>query len=423
MMLKRERMTWSYFCMLLYIVNAMCKYFFPGSVTKLLPILALVVAIYNVINKSVINTPLNLSEKTYMVFLFIWYIGCFYSPDTLKGLGYAFSFTVALMLQYFVRNADFKEKKIMRWITLIAIALCMSVILQPIMPDSIEKIASGFSYTSSQVTDMKLWAKNGWYSGLFPDRAPAAFFGVVLSGMGMYYFYHIWSRELPKKKKKYLLILSAAFIAVGLYCILLTAKRGLLLGCMASIFFNYIINKKANKGSIFNICFVVAILVVIIWILANNLEAAQPIIEKFEDKDNFYTGRIDIYENIYAQISKSPILGSGTASANYYLGIGGHNIYLTVMMENGIIGAISFVAALITSLVYTVRNAFYIGKYRLKNITPTIVLSIYFQMFFIVYGFSGNPLYDNYILYFYVFALLLNGNAIYRAKSQTGGMK
>ena len=60
-----------------------------------------------------------------------------------------------------------------------------------------------------------------------------------------------------------------------------------------------------------------------------------------------------------------------------------HNIYLQVFAELGVIGIITLLTILLTNLINTIRR---------KN-NETVLTSIYFQTFFIIYGLSGNPMY------------------------------
>ena len=144
----------------------------------------------------------------------------------------------------------------------------------------------------------------------------------------------------------------------------------------------------------------------LIFIAGQKIEIIANLLERFKDNDNLLTGRNVIYSNMLEQIGKNLILGSGTSSAGSILGVGGHNIYLTVLMENGIIGIIIFCAVIIGEYVSTVNNLSLMLKY--EKYDSTISFSLYIQTVFLIYGMSGNPLYDNYILCFYMFAIYLN---------------
>lgn len=416
---RREKtFTWMFICMVLYLVNAMFKYFLPTNATKMLPIVSLTIALFMTVRGRDYKLKLNKMEIFLFAFIVMWFFGCLYSPSMSRGLGFVFSLALAVILQMLLRVRDFNEKKIMRIIVIVCIALVLAVIIQPIMPNTIDSISRSFHYTREQYGNMRTWAYNGWYSGLFPDRAPAAFFGVLLTGTGLY---HIFMAKI-KHTSIYTIWVGIALYIIGVYCILLTAKRGLLMGCFISTFLTYVIYKKAQRISVFRICILAGILVAVGWIIISNIEAAQNMLDRFNDKENFYSGRLEIYDDIFESISENILFGTGTASAQSVLGIGGHNIYLTVFMENGIFSVIVFIGTLLCCFTQSVKSAFKVYIEGCSSILPIQMFSIYIQIFFIVYGFSGNPLYDNYILYFYVFAIFITGNVAYRLNKIKGAI-
>lgn len=387
----------------IYLCNALCKYFLPNMVTKLLPVLALCLTLLTTQNPFAIK--INRIDKPFYAFLFVWLLGCIYSPAPTKGLGYVLSFALALILSSYCWKKTINERKIVLFIAVACILISAFVIIQPVMPETVDEIARKFNYALSEYADMSAWARNGWYSGLFPDRAPAAFYACVLIGTGLYFLYDSYQKSLSMFRR----LGGVVLILVGAYAELLTAKRGLLVGAAVAVFMTFIVFKKANKASVWRICIGVVGSIIAIVLVFSQIEATQTMMIRFFANDNIMTGRDLIYHNIYAYISSNLIWGTGTASAFSLLGIGGHNIYLTVLMENGIIGILFFVAALLFSLYKTIRIALLMGE-KNKTELPFLMFSLYIQTFFLIYGMSGNPLYDNYILYFYLFAILIVKN-------------
>lgn len=381
-----------------YLINALCKYFLPDIVTKTLPILAVGLALIG--SSSPLKLKIARVDKLFVVFLFVWFLGCFYSTSITKGLGYVFSFGVALVLGIYVSYREIDEIRVMKLLAIGCFIMEGFLILQPLAPKIVEQVTRLFSYNANDYIVMEAWTRNGWHSGLFPDRAPAAFYCSVLVGTGLYYVY--------KKNGKFIArSWGIAILIVGVYGILLTAKRGLLLGTLIAAFITYMVYKKANREPIWKICVTVGVISVAAWLVFSNMEATQIMLMRFFDNDNMMTGRDDIYSNIYKYIWSSPIIGTGTASAFSLLGIGGHNIYLTVFMENGIIGFTVFVLALTYSLCKTITLALNMGRLNSEDYLPFLMFSLFIQVFFLIYGMSGNPLYDNYILYFYLFAIMI----------------
>lgn len=396
----------------IFLINALCKYFLPNSLTKILPIFAVLLA--SVRTPSSFILPIRRIDKPILVFLVIWFLGCFYSPAMSKGLGYVFSFALAFLFGVYVSQKNVDEKKVMRLLAVSCTVLAFFILVQPVAPELVSRVNRLFSYSSSEYALMNAWTRNGWYTGLFPDRAPAAFFCSVLIGVGLYYLYCNYKTTGSIFQRFFGIV----FALIGAYGVLLTVKRGLLIGAGIAAFVSFIVYKKANKAPIWRICLAAILAIFIIWIIFSNMEVTQVMIARFVDNDNPLTYRDVIYGNIFEKFWSSPLFGTGTASAFSLLGIGGHNIYLTVLMENGILGFIVFISVLGYSFFSTVQLILKFGAYEYHQRIPFLLFSLYIQVFFLVYGMSGNPLYDNYILYFYLFSIFIVKNSEYHFEKE-----
>lgn len=396
----------------IFLINALCKYFLPNSLTKILPIFAVLLA--SVRTPSPFILPIRRIDKPILVFLVIWFLGCFYSPAMSKGLGYVFSFALAFLFGVYVSQKNVDEKKVMRLLAVSCTVLAFFILVQPVAPELVSRVNRLFSYSSSEYALMNAWTRNGWYTGLFPDRAPAAFFCSVLIGVGLYYLYCNYKTTGSIFQRFFGIV----FALLGAYGVLLTVKRGLLIGAGIAAFVSFIVYKKANKAPIWRICLAAILAIFIIWIIFSNMEVTQVMIARFVDNDNPLTYRDVIYGNIFEKFWSSPLFGTGTASAFSLLGIGGHNIYLTVLMENGILGFIVFISVLGYSFFSTVQLILKFGAYEYHQRIPFLLFSLYIQVFFLVYGMSGNPLYDNYILYFYLFSIFIVKNSEYHFEKE-----
>lgn len=390
-----------------YLLNALCKYFLPSTVTKLLPISAVILAALRTPDSFKIKVER--IDKLFFVFLFVWFLGCLYSPAILKGLGYVLSFALALFFGIYIGRKNLNEKNIIRFLLISCAIMTAFLIIQPFAPDVVNGVTKLFSYSSEQYYLMNAWAKAGMYTGLFPDRAATAFFCCVLVDTGLYYLYQNGITRTTCWQS----LLGILAIIMGIYGGLLTAKRGLFLAMFVAVFITYVVYRKSKGVPIWKICLAVAILAVVVGILLWNATVSRVILQRFFESDDLLNGRGDIYSNIYVNIASSPIFGRGTASAFSLLGIGGHNIYLTVLMENGIIGLLSFLAAILYCLYRTIAVAMRFGKSNCLERIPFLLFSLFVQVFFLVYGLSGNPLYDNYILYFYLLAVFITKNCTF----------
>lgn len=407
-MILNWRNFWVHMSIILFLITALCKYFLPSFVTKALPIAALLIALA-FYSKRNIGSKIPKTAFLHFLFLGCWFCGCFYSPDISKGLGYVFSFLISFLLYLTLKDEKFNKPILLYIFSFFCLVFSLSIIIHPIVPDFISNITKHFSYNVEYYDLIEAWMVNDWFSGLFPERAPAAFYSSMLINAGLFFVFY----KNNAKRKRMMLIIGIIFICLGSYSILLTVKRGLLLGSFIAAFLTYITYKKACNLSIWKICISVIILVSIVFLIISNLEGSQAMLLRFANDGDITTGRTKIYANIMRYVFDNFFFGTGTGSAKKVLGIGGHNIYLTILMENGIFTFIIFIAAIIVNLFHIIKISMRIGLANKYEYLPFLMFSLYIQMFFAIYGFSGNPLYDNYILYVYIFSMLISMNTLY----------
>src|SRR5699024_230081 len=91
-----------------------------------------------------------------------------------------------------------------------------------------------------------------------------------------------------------------------------------------------------------------------------------------------------------------------------------HNIYIQLLTELGLIGFILFVIPLIYALIKTAKLLISANKHTISNSYWKIGLqvSLFIQLFFILYGFTGNLLTDHMYILIYVFAVSITLSTI-----------
>ena len=88
-----------------------------------------------------------------------------------------------------------------------------------------------------------------------------------------------------------------------------------------------------------------------------------------------------------------------------------HNVFLQVLTETGIIGFLLFSIMTLYSLFSTYRKIKLTIKFKHKKnhfSLTLLTLSLYIQLFFLLYCITGNPLYDTSFLLTYFFGLAMN---------------
>lgn len=120
-----------------------------------------------------------------------------------------------------------------------------------------------------------------------------------------------------------------------------------------------------------------------------------------------YSGNIGLYydlENLLKVVGK---FGAGTKTAD------GREVVFAFVGAGSVLKILEDYVAEhhMENVVFQLALRF--GSYEYHQGIPFLLFSLYIQVFFLVYGMSGNPLYDNYILYFYLFAIFIVKNSEY----------
>lgn len=125
--------------------------------------------------------------------------------------------------------------------------------------------------------------------------------------------------------------------------------------------------------------------------------------------------RIPLYKHALRLFIQNPIHGIGwgnykktvVGTVTMYTEMQVHNIYLQLLCETGIIGSFFILLPMIMTYFYSIRTMCKISKkrneYSYKWIFA-VIYSVYVQTFFLLYGLTGNPLYDYSFLTMYFLA-------------------
>lgn len=236
------------------------------------------------------------------------------------------------------------------------------------------------------------------------------------STMGMYMAIGViaFSGVLFQKKKiKIRNLFLFIFFLIGLS---MTGKRGPLLFAILSLVITVLATNKKRftrtqlqKGVIVSLILIVSFIVAYI-----NVPQLKQVINRFaianNDLNDLSSGRIE-YFWVYAidMFLDKPFFGNGWRSFKYSE-IGtlnandAHNIYLQLLAEVGLVGFVLVLFFMISSLITTYKA---IRKNEvcscLSDRSMCIMkMSFAYQVFFILYGFTGNPLYDPQCYFPYV---------------------
>ena len=218
------------------------------------------------------------------------------------------------------------------------------------------------------------------------------------------------NEKITLDKKLILLIMSAT-------ALLFTTKRGPLVTLiLTSIFTFYLYQADRPKSRIVKMSFFIFVLLIIIGGISIFTPMGQQILFRFDiTSSGFMSGRDKLYELAWNLFRHNKLVGIGWGKYKHLSYLAGvtssdilldtHNVYLNILCETGILGISIFLIAFIYTFIMTVK--FYLKARKRKinlgeNGIEYLTFSLYIQTYFLIYCFTGNPLYDVQMLYPYM---------------------
>ncbi len=254
--------------------------------------------------------------------------------------------------------------------------------------------------------DVIFYLGKGFYSGLTNQASINA---VYLSfGVGACFLLLLLNND-KKKRIIYLIIL-----IFELFCILLTSKRGPFLYSLLSMLIVLYFNSERGK-KIRNLLFLVLVLTSLFFIIYYSVPSFNMYMTTFlEGKSqlgDFSNGRFALYDAAWNFFKDNKAYGIGWTNFRYiyfrYIDV--HNVYLQLLCENGILGAIPVYISFVFCYIFTICKIKDIKK--MGGVPYKLILfSLYMQTFFLFHSLTSNALYDYYISYFYFLAILIVDN-------------
>lgn len=206
---------------------------------------------------------------------------------------------------------------------------------------------------------------------------------------------------------------------------LFTGKRGHFLAFCVALCVLYIVSSYTKSQSItrfMKVVLIIAVLLTGLMVLGEALSLIPAVSRLYASMvgilngDDITNNRMPLYNFAIQLFKENPWFGAGwgqyrvmtVGNVTHIRTIDTHNIYLQMLSEIGIIGLALLVIPMISSLRLTLRNLSYCSNGVVEEKWRFLLLfSLGYQVFFLVYGISGNPLYDHNCLIMYFFAILI----------------
>lgn len=219
-------------------------------------------------------------------------------------------------------------------------------------------------------------------------------------------------RNIVFRRASYPLII---FMVGGL---LLTGKRGPIAFFVIALMFIYFM-EGYGKEKIYRTFRITGILILLFLLLAllaqfTNSDGIKRIYDTFENLiisgsvDD--AGRTQLHDQALWYFGENPLLGIGWTNFMKMFTLRSthvHCIYLQLLCETGLVGFFAFTVFFMKRFINTLKQAKAVSAYADSLETCWIRFSLYIQAYFLMYGITGNPLYDveETILYFFAVGL------------------
>ncbi|MDR1136079.1 MAG: polysaccharide pyruvyl transferase family protein [Clostridiales Family XIII bacterium] len=215
-------------------------------------------------------------------------------------------------------------------------------------------------------------------------------------------------------------------ISITLFSVFLTGKRGILLFATAAVLITYFwfYSKADILGKILKLSVGAVAMLLIAYFIFRDVNIVNQVfvsLGRFSpfghtSLNSFSNGRIGLWTLAWELFLQNPVFGAGWGAyydlLTYDRHFDVHNVYLQLLCETGIVGFSVFMLFFIRTLVNTyqllVREDQAVKKQHLS-------FSFCMQIFFLLYCFTGNPLYEHYTFIPYIIACAITYSAYYKS--------
>ncbi|GAB2538000.1 O-antigen ligase family protein [Gracilibacillus alcaliphilus] len=323
-----------------------------------------------------------------------------------KEIAVPIVYIMILIITYFVRTEVKNYKSSANLIKWFSIVIALSVIFSYIFPSLYERLFLS-TLISGYADNIKELMAQGYYTGFTSQVAYSA--GYIINGIGL--MFCIWLVNKNTKNKGLNVILF--FLLV--FALLLTQKRAHLLFTFISIVIVYLqfsthYIEKFKKSINLIIIGVISSLVIIPLLLLTSVGETlffrlSMTIQNLSLDQDISSGRLDLWHLAWQLFLNNPLLGVGWGNfSSHVVGtvtveteMQTHNIYLQILSETGIFSALVIFLPMFITYIKTFKFARIISlKQNSFSIEAKIgiLYSLFCQTFFLLYGLTGNPIYD-----------------------------
>ena len=231
--------------------------------------------------------------------------------------------------------------------------------------------------------------------------------------------------------------------SVVLFALVLTGKRGVLIFSVFAMIITYIICKEgAFANKLVAILFILSSISLVIYALSFYVEGVAASIERItamflteNTNSDISSGRFKLYTIAWNFFKESPLFGIGWREfskevVNFYNQDSflrdAHNVFLQLLCETGVMGFLVFISLFISSITRTIQLVLKSTKnliYLSDKTKMVLTFSLCYQVFFLAYCITGNPLYDLETVYVYIISVGFSSGIYFINKEEVAKIK
>lgn len=278
----------------------------------------------------------------------------------------------------------------------------LATILQFFQPIIINEFNKSVLPLTSYEENKRLFTSFGAYAGITGQTGRNGWYISVALGFWIIQF-------LTSKKHKFLCLAMNILCVIAL---LLTHKRTFLVIPLIIILCILLLRGNINLKKALKIIIIGSCVFLLFKILVAHIPELAFTLQRFNggDVQDLTTGRMDLWLESFDIFKHNSLLGVGIFNTRNILGGNwSHNIYIQLLAEIGIIGTLVVVFTMLTSLRLRIKVNKKLDKLEEKQ----NLFSIYYQLLFLLYGFTGNPFFEIQVVGFYIISIALGSRRQY----------
>ena len=365
------------------------------------PVVLLLLTIYVLLY----NKPVYISHVDKLWYIVISYLllSLPFSYDSKESLIFVSYFVIIILIMTLLKSSTNIQQGLIKLFYRFALLYSVITIISFFVRDLIPKYFS-FLFFSERLLLIRNEINRGAFSGLAGEVANNMF--SISIGLG------VLLNNIIVNKKRSLINLTLIIIMVA--SLLLTQKRSVIV-VLFLLLILMTVALKNNRTAVKRGYKLILTLIIIAILLASISLDFSTVFNRFTVGQGLnLSGRDDLWDFAKGMFFNKPWFGYGIGTYNTYCNEVGyfsnamhaHNIYVQMLSELGIVGFIILMTAFLTTLMETVKIMRNTMKLTDKSeLKVASLFSLYMQLFFLLYGFSGNPLYNFTQLFVYFIAV------------------